>query len=658
MKRTEKKLSSLSLFPPENITPGGWVKRHIAEDATNGWVPKCDRMSRQGVMAWDPNSRIEVPYFPPPSKWMHSGREAWDRAVPYYQPLIDKLGSYGEGEFQAHWMDMLFRQTFIGKFTANRKLADQCINDILESTDESGYIGVDLPQVRFTGKYITPFGLQNGDFEMSGMGSIFDALLLYHEYTGEKKIVKAVIAAVDLMLARTKGKETMGHCGGPLMVNPLAKLFLITGKKEYLKRARIILDYCLREQVANIKQSHSAAVGITVLAILDLYLATGEKKLLDRAVAISDEVGHYALQSHGAPTGHGENLALSGPAVNTEGCDIAWWTWVWLRLAVITGQTRFADLAEKCVLNALPAARSEDGSAGPYFLRPNQLFATRGSGQGTVFGARLLIECCLGNLGRIMPIFAEHMITQTAEGGLAALFYGPCRFETSKIKIIQKTDYPFSDKIKILVNPKKQSSKLSIRLRIPAWCKSPSIKVNGQTVQAAGPWVELNRTWKRGDSIELTLPMDIQVQTDPQGLITVQRGPLLYALPIRGRRIPVDPWGSFEEIVTDKNKWNYALVLNQADPAASFRVKNLSSQTTPHVWAYPPSGLEVSAIRLKDWKFKKTIPALIPSRSTDIPEPAAPKPPFKKIGKKEKILLIPFAFTHLRMTHLPMMLEK
>ncbi len=653
MKRTEKKRSFLSTFPPEGIMAGGWIKRHIAEDARNGWVKQCDRMSRQGIMGWDPNSRIVVPYYPPPSKWMQSGREAWNRSVPYYQSLIDKLGTYGEGEFQAHWMDMMFRQIFIGKVPEHRKLAERCIKEILESTDDSGYIGVDLPQVRFTCNYITPFGLQNGDFEMSGMGSIFDALLLYHEYTGEKKVLKAVIKAVDLMLERTKGKETIGHGGGPLMVNPLARLYRVTGNKNYLKRARIILDICLREQVADIRHSHCAAVGITILAILDLYLATGEKKLLDQAMVISDQVVQYAVQSHGAPTGHGENLAAKGPAVNTEGCDIAWWAWVWMRLAVITGQTRFADMAEKCVLNTLPAARSEDGSAGPYFLRPNQLFATRGSGQGTVFGSRLLIECCLGNLGRIMPLFAEHMITQTDDGGAAVLFYGPCRFQTPKFEIIQKTHYPFSDKIKILINPKSRHSTFSLRLRIPEWCKSPGVKVNGQKVDSGGPWTNIKRTWKQGDSIELTLPMDVHVQIDQQGLATVQRGPLLYALPIKGKRIPVDQWGSFEEMVTEKNKWNYALVLNKTNPASSFRLKKLLIKRKNHVWENSPFGLKVPAVRLKDWKFKKSIQSLIPNKSTDIPEPPMPKPPFKKTGKPEKILLVPYGFTILRMTHLP-----
>lgn len=660
-----------SLVPPKGISPEGWIKYQIKEDAENGWVAVCNKMSREGIITWDANSSISVPYYPPPDKWlMHfDPTTVLNRSVPFYQVLVDKTGMYGGGEYPGHWMDMLFRMSWVGGVKKLQNLAHQCVNEILKSCDETGYIGVDLPQVRFTFSYVAPFGMPNGGFEISGMGAVFNALLNYHRFTGNDKVLKAVIKAADLMLERTSAPKGMDNQqGGPLMVPPLVKLFQATGRQKYLDRARLILDYCLKEQVGGpynssafgIKHHHCAAVGIYLLAALSFYRATGDLKLLARVRNINQQVVRFALQSHGAPTGHGEYLAESGPGVNTEGCDTAWWSWFWIEMVGITGETRYADLAEKCIFNALPGGRGKDGAASPYFMRPNQLFAVRGGHFGTLYGARLLNDCCLGNLGRVMPVLAEHMVLTTDDGGLAIPFYGPSTVKAvlpnaEKVEVAQRTDYPFSDEVKIVLKLEKGSTNFPVRLRIPGWCKSPKLKINGKEtdIEVKESWVALERNWKPGDIIQLTLPMEIKVDVDKNGLATVQRGPLLYALPVKGRRVKVDRWGSFEQIVTAKDKWNYGLIINKENPSRSFTLKKMKVPKNSHVWGDSPIGLEVKAARLPDWKFPDKIKSVIPKHSLDIPEPIIPKQPFKKIGREEKILLIPYGFTILRMTHLP-----
>ena len=668
----------LQTLPPDGITVGGWMKQQIREDATNGWVPTCNAMSHQGIMEWDPNSGIIVPRFPasyPPYKeWLYSGRRGWkwnwSMFVPYYQPLIEKTGFYGEGEFQAHWMDMLFRQVWVGNAREHENLARQCIADILANTDASGYLGVNDPTHRLRGTYVTPFHMNSGNFENSGMGSIFDAFLTYYRLTGDKKVLDALIKGVDLML---DANETMGRSACGLMAMPLAKLYVLTGNRTYLERADELWTHTIgaetkgpfANETFTLRGQHCAAAGINSLAALEMYRATGGKKYLDWALSVHEQIVRYALQSHGAPTGNGEYVFDAGPSINTEGCDTAWWSWVWMDLLEITGETKFADLAERAILNALPGGRSKDGRASPYFMRPNQLFAARSSGQGTVYGVRFLVECCLGNMGRVMPILAEHMILSTADGGFAVPFYGPCVVTgdvdgAGRVTVSQKTDYPFSEKIEIGFKIEKGQSTFPIRLRKPAWCDTPGLQINGKPVgvDVKNGWIELNRTWKSGDVINLSLPMNIRVDLDKNGLAVVSRGPLLYTLPVQGRREPVDQWGSFEEVVTTESKWNYALALNTADPASSFRVKNLTPKAGVCVWEQPGLGLEVDAYRLADWKFDKPIADVMPELSTDAPEPPVPPKPFKTEGKKETILLVPYGYTILRMTHLPVIAEK
>ncbi len=500
---------------------------------------------------------------------------------------------------------------------------------------------------------------------------VLNALLTYYRFSRDERVLQAVIKAADLTLERTRGRELWGDAGWVAPLG-LVELYRVTGNKAYIDRARLLVDACLKgrpEATAELPplvlgaghriDGHTAATGELLLEMMAIYEVTGDREMLALARTINERVERYALQAHGVPTGHVEKLVPSSPRANTEGCDITWFGWAWLEMLQATGEAHYADLAKKVALNALPGHRSKDGAVAPYFSRPNQLFATRGSDWGTVYGARVFGECCHGNLGRLLPVLAEHVVLATPEGDYVIPFYNSSRFrgnspKAGKVEIVQETGYPFSEKVKITVRPERPAA-FSIRLRMPGWCKGAQVKINGQKtpVEAKKSWIDLNRTWGVRDVIELTLPMETRVEIDKDGLAVVQRGPLLYALPVEGRRIEVDKWGSFEELVTTESKWNYALVLDKADPAKSFTFKELKVPEKAHVWESPRVALKVEAVRVPEWRFSKDPALLIPSRASDIPEPPFPARPLRATGPTEKIRLVPYGGTILRMTHLP-----
>jgi hypothetical protein len=115
------------------------------------------------------------------------------------------------------------------------------------------------------------------------------------------------------------------------------------------------------------------------------------------------------------------------------------------------------------------------------------------------------------------------------------------------VEIVQATDYPWKGKVAITVNPAAQKS-FAIRLRVPnrdvssLYTASPeangitSISVNGSPVKPAivNGYATVARTWKRGDRIDLDLPMVVQrvrasdkIAAD-QGKVALRYGPLLY----------------------------------------------------------------------------------------------------------------------------------
>ena len=152
--------------------------------------------------------------------------------------------------------------------------------------------------------------------------------------------------------------------------------------------------------------------------------------------------------------------------------------------------------------------------------------------------------------------------------------------------------------------------------------------------------------------VELTLPPQIRVTKDKDGHVVVERGPLLYALSVQGTRRAADEWGSFEEFVTPDSKWNYALLLDRSNPASSMSFERMAPVRSGSVWEHPPCGIRVDAARLPDWKFDREIAAAIPKFAHDIPEPPVPPQPWKRAAD-EKVLLVPYGFTLLRMAHLP-----
>jgi len=79
---------------------------------------------------------------------------------------------------------------------------------------------------------------------------------------------------------------------------------------------------------------------------------------------------------------------------------------------------------------------------------------------------------------------------------------------------------------------------LQILIRIPQWCDNYEITVNGENVKTSisDGYAVIERKWKKGDSISLTLDMEPKmVAADPrvkadEGRRAIQRGPIVYCL--------------------------------------------------------------------------------------------------------------------------------
>jgi DUF1680 family protein/alpha-L-arabinofuranosidase len=122
----------------------------------------------------------------------------------------------------------------------------------------------------------------------------------------------------------------------------------------------------------------------------------------------------------------------------------------------------------------------------------------------------------------------------------------------TSVAISQKTNYPWEGKITVSVDPEKQST-FSLSLRIPGWAKGkenpydlyrsnlPSsyvLLVNGSPAQPVmnNGYAVISRKWKKGDQVELQLPMKPRFVTanaqvkDLRNSVAIASGPIVYSL--------------------------------------------------------------------------------------------------------------------------------
>ncbi len=190
---------------------------------------------------------------------------------------------------------------------------------------------------------------------------------------------------------------------------------------------------------------------------------------------------------------------------------------------------RWGDLIERTIFNAAFAAQSPDGRRLRYYA-PLE-------GKREYFGRDTY--CCPGNYRRLAAELPSLMGYQ-APGEVVVSQYSPSTLRLTGVAdkpvvITQKTGYPSTDQVVISVDPAVPSA-FALFLRIPAWCRSPVVAINGQAITEPvqpGAFLRLHRTWKPGDSVRLDLPMSwrfIAGRKAQAGKAAVMRGPMLYTL--------------------------------------------------------------------------------------------------------------------------------
>lgn len=424
----------------------------------------------------------------------------------------------------------------LAAYTGDPKVLERknyLVAETLRTQEPDGYIGMLKAEVRVSALW-----------DVHEMGYIVFGLVSDYRFFEEKKSLDAASKLADYIIDRWPSKQDHKAGGGRItehmavtgLESAMLALHQASGEKKYL-------DFCVKvrklpEWDAQIVtgrwgqiEGHAYAHMCRNIAQLRLYRKQADERLLQPA---ADVINFLTAKDGLVITGGTSDNECwqdtqEGIGNLGETCATAYLIRLLDELLRMQADSRYGDLMERSIYNALFAAQSPDGRQLRYYAPFD--------------GPRVYFNrdtyCCPCNYRRIVAELPQ-MVYYKASDSLAVNLYTPSNAEITlrdglRVKLRQKTDYPNSGQVTIHVDPSKPAT-FNLKLRIPRWCKNASVRLNDKKPTPAlksGEFHSIERSWKKGDVVTVDMPMPLRLvkgRKAQEGRVAIMRGPLVFCL--------------------------------------------------------------------------------------------------------------------------------
>jgi DUF1680 family protein len=433
---------------------------------------------------------------------------------------------------------------------------------LISNQEADGYMGSYSPALRITNPASK---LHKKSWDVWGMSCTILGLLEVNAKLHDARCLAAAQKIGELFL------KTFGDGGADITdygtrygysatvaLDPVVMLYRFTGDKRYLDLAQLIMREADRKQGLQLTAAMAAGRDLetvadgkayqiiwNLLGVAKLYAVTGDVSYLKTVEAAWKNIRDYHLTITGGPWG---GIGKFKECFNTrdfwspygfvETCSIMSWMQLNRFLLQITGEAKYSEEIEKSAYNALLGAQLPDGQLWTYHS------FTNGRKHPANFN-----DCCPSSGALALEELSEVAYTRRG-GGIACNIYGEssAAFMAAgvRVKLGQETGYPFAGKVRLVVTPA-SPVRFPLFLRVPAWAGLVRVSVNGVSVDTAGmragTYYPISRQWKKGDVVEMELPMPLRVEEQGEAAIMPQgkedlyrvnwwafaRGPIVYA---------------------------------------------------------------------------------------------------------------------------------
>ncbi|MFL5789857.1 MAG: glycoside hydrolase family 127 protein [Flavisolibacter sp.] len=420
--------------------------------------------------------------------------------------------------------------------------------------------------------------------ELYNAGHLYEAAIAHYYATGKKALLNIAIENADLICSVFGPDKKHVAPGHEVVEMGLVKLYRITGKKEYLETAKFFIGerghynkydstskdvwkngsyWQDNKLVVNQNEAigHAVRAGYLYCGMADIAALTGDEKYLKAIDRIWENMVSKKLYVQGSvgAVGNGErfgdNYELPNATAYNETCAAianVFWNY---RMFLLHGNAKYMDLLEKCLYNGLLSGVGLDGKS---FFYSNAMQVQNSFSHPDLERKRsgwFVCSCCPTNMVRFLPSIPGYVYAQKENDLYVNLFVSSnaiTNIQGNPVEIIQQNNYPWDGNLKFIISPKK-SAAFNLLIRIPGWAGKealPSdlytfsnsltgkieIKINGWPMDynIIKGYAILKKQWRKGDVIEVNLPMEVRKITtnenlkDDIGKMALQRGPLIY----------------------------------------------------------------------------------------------------------------------------------
>jgi uncharacterized protein len=604
-------------LPPGAVEPAGWL-RDWAEAARHGITGHLD-------------------------EWHPTFADGW-KGLPIKAPGATADGTGWPIEQSAYWLDgalrlglVLHDETLVGKIRAR---LDPVVDGVNKAAVGTSFI-------------YWKTGFKPDGFDSWAHSQMGRALVSLYDGTRDPRVLEALVKVYADYPTNMGSLELGGAVSGLCNLDAMLETYSFSGDRRILERA---LQAMARPAVTkdirawrgagarppSLSPGHMVILYENIRLPAVVYPWSGDANQLQATLGAFKWLDEHHALPYGVASGE-EFASGIGAFRKTETCDVTAMLLAASWLYRIQGESSWGDRLERSFFNAGAAPVARDFQTMCYYQSPNRLRSDslpceqpacpgRGGIRFSSLGCSNVL-CCVGALNRIIPHYIIHMWMATRDNGLAAALYGPCTVSALggpgvPVKVSTTTDYPFGDTIHLRVQPAREVS-FPLYLRIPGWCKSPQVRVNGSRLGAVPDtrgFAKIARTWAKDDLVELQLPMEPKIlrgyetefptanrqyfSFEPREVFQPRRlpyasvihGPLLFSLPIAD----VDPNTPAEDA-----QWQYALDTDAARQDAGITVE---SRPMPTRWNWPLDAPVVLRVPARAFAWKPTDAHALPDK--------------------------------------------
>ena len=434
------------------------------------------------------------------------------------------------------------------------KKADEWIDKFAAAQQPDGYINT----------FYTLTGLDkrwtNMDkHEMYCAGHMIEAGVAYYQATGKRKLLDVCIRMTDHMMSQFGPGKRHWVPGHEEIELALVKLYQTTQEQKYLDFAYWLLeerghghgtmgdegkwDPVYYQDIVPVRR----LTDISGHAVRCMYLYCG----MADVAALKNDTGYIAAIDRLWDDGVHRNMYITGgigSSRDNEGftedydlpnldayCETCASVGMVLwnqRMNQLTGDSKYIDILERSLYNGALAGISLGGDR---FFYVNPLESKGDHHRQEWYGC----ACCPSQLSRFLPSIGNYIYASSDDALWVNLYIGntgQIRIGETDILLTQETDYPWDGSVKLTISTSQPLEK-EIRLRIPNWCKTYDLSINGKRINVSEKkGYAVIKDWKSQDVIALDMDMPVEiVAADPHvkenfGKRAIQRGPLVYCM--------------------------------------------------------------------------------------------------------------------------------